>query len=63
MLETIKARLNDEATQRAVLRVGSGIAVIVASHLFASVLTQASEKGIDVLMAKLHPSNETSPAG
>jgi hypothetical protein len=62
MIEQIKAKLQEEQTQRAILKGVGIVTTFVATQIFAKYMNAGVEAGIDALMSKLHPMVEETPA-
>lgn len=62
MLESIKQKLADEKTQRAILNGVGIVGTFVATQVFAHYMNKGVDLGINKLMAKLHPVVETPAA-
>lgn len=54
MLEKLKAQLEDEKTQRAILKGVGLVATFVATRAFAHYMDKGIDLGINKLMAKWH---------
>lgn len=61
MLESIKQKLADEKTQRAILNGVGIVGTFVATQVFAHYMNKGVDLGINKLMAKLHPVVEQTP--
>ena len=62
MLDQIKTKLSEEKTQRDLLKGVKLVTVFIAANVFTSLANKAADGGINALMAKLHPTNETPTA-
>lgn len=60
MLEQIKQKLENEDTQRAILKGAGLVATFVATRVFAHYTDKLVGIGIDALMDKLHPDVEVT---
>ena len=55
MFETLKKKLAEEKTQRAILNGVGIVGTFVATQVFAHYMNKGVEAGINKLMTKLHP--------
>lgn len=62
MLEQIKAKMQNEQVQRAVLQTVGMIGGVIVTSVFSQLLHKGIETGIDALMEKMHPTTTEIPA-
>jgi len=60
MLEQIKSKLEEEETQRAILKGVGLVATFVATRAFGYYMDKYVGIGIDTLMDKMHPTVEVT---
>lgn len=60
MLEQLKTKLQQEETQREVLKFVGFVGVFIASRIVTNVMNKGVEAGIEALMSKLHPTEEVT---
>ena len=60
MLEQIKSKLQDEQVQRALLSTAGMIGTLIVTKVVAGACNKGVEAGINALMEKWHPTQETT---
>jgi hypothetical protein len=55
MLEQLKSKLQEEQTQRQILKGVGIVSTFVATQIFAHYMNMGVEAGIEAMMKKIHP--------